>query len=90
MAISVDDAPASVKLASELGLGFPLLSDADLRVASAYGVAMQGRDIAIPAVFVVRADRTIAWKTVGENMTDRPAARDVLAQVDNALGTPAR
>jgi peroxiredoxin len=84
VAISVDPAADSTKLAKDLGLTYPLLSDADLAVASTYGVAMAGRDIAVPSVFVVRADRSIAWKAVGENMTDRPKATDVLAQAKEA------
>jgi peroxiredoxin len=84
VAISVDPAADSSKLAADLGLHFPLLSDADLRVASAYGVAMKGRDIAVPSVFVVRRDRTIAWKKIGEEMTDRPSTSDVLEQVRKA------
>jgi peroxiredoxin len=84
VAISVDPAADSSKLAAELGLHYPLLSDADLRTASAYGVAMQGRDIAVPSVFVVRHDRTIAWKKVGEDMTDRPSAGEVLEQARRA------
>ena len=91
VAISVDPAADSTKLAKDLGLTFPLLSDADLHVASDYGVAMAGRDIAVPSVFVVRADRSIAWKVVGEDMTDRPRAADVLAHAKDAAratGTP--
>jgi peroxiredoxin len=84
VAISVDPAADSSKLAADLGLHFPLLSDADLHVASAYGVAMKGRDIAVPAVFVVRRDRTIAWKKIGEDMTDRASTSDVLDQVRKA------
>ena len=84
VAISVDAAADSAKLAADLGLHFPLLSDADLHVASDYGVAMKDRDIAVPAVFVVRRDRTIAWKKVGEDMTDRPSAAQVLEQVRRA------
>jgi peroxiredoxin len=84
VAISVDEAADSSKLAADLGLHYPLLSDAGLRAASAYGVAMQGRDIAVPSVFVVRRDRTIAWKKVGEDMTDRPSPSDVLEQVRSA------
>ncbi len=87
MAISVDPAADSSKLAADLGVHFPLLSDADLRTASAYGVAMQGRDIAVPSVFVVRRDRTIAWKKVGEDITDRPSAGEVLEQVRKAGAT---
>lgn len=71
-------------LATRLDLHFPLLSDADLRVAAAYGVAMSGRDIAVPSVFVVRPDRVIAWKCVGETMADRPGVEEVLAQVRDA------
>jgi hypothetical protein len=49
---------------------------------------MAGRDIAVPSVFVVRKDRSIAWKTVGENMTDRPKAADVLAHAKDAAKAP--
>jgi len=41
---------------------------------------MKGRDIAVPSVFVLRPDRTIAWSKVGESVTDRPAVDEVLAQ----------
>jgi len=88
VAISVDEPDESTKLARELGLTFPLLRDADLHVASDYGVAMKGRDIAVPAVFVVRGDRSIAWKVVGENMADRARARHVLAHVASARAPP--
>jgi len=84
VAVSVDPASDSSKLAADLGLHFPLLSDPDLRVASAYGVAMKGRDIAVPSVFVVRRDRTIAWKKIGEDMADRPSASEVLEQAREA------
>jgi peroxiredoxin len=53
-------------------------------VASAYGVAMKGRDIAVPSVFVVKRDRTIAWEKIGENVGDRPSADDIVAQVTAA------
>lgn len=80
VAISVDPPEESAKMAGELGLRFPLLRDQDLKVASAYGVAMEGRDIAVPSTFVVRKDRTIVWKRVGENMADRPTTADVLTE----------
>jgi peroxiredoxin len=84
VAISVDPAADSSRLAADLGLHFPLLSDPDLLVASAYGVAMKGRDIAVPSVFVVGRDRTITWRQVGEDMTDRPSSGEVLEQVRRA------
>jgi len=87
VAISVDPAADSTKLAADLGLHFPLLSDADLHAASAYGVAMQGRDLAVPSVFVVRRDRTIGWKKVGEDVTDRPSGAEVVEQARKAGAT---
>lgn len=82
--ISVDSRETSVALAARLGLGFPLLEDVDLRVASAYGVAMAGEDIAVPAVFVVRRDRVIGWKQVGETVDDRPSSATLIARVREA------
>lgn len=78
IAISVDPVGDSQDLAGRLGLTFPLASDPDLKVASAYGVAMRGRDIAVPATFVIEADQTISYRYVGENMADRPRLDRVL------------
>lgn len=69
---------------AKLGLHFPLLSDPDLHVTSSYGVAMKGRDIAVPSVYVVRQDHTISFHKVGETVGDRPSPDEVLAQVTAA------
>jgi peroxiredoxin len=71
-AISVDDPADSRALARSLKLPFPLLSDPDARVIAAYGVQMAGQVLAVPATFVVRTDRTIAWQYVGDAVPDRP------------------
>jgi peroxiredoxin len=71
-------------MARELGIGFPLLSDGDLRVATAYGVAMKDEEIAIPSVFVVAPDRSIVWRQIGETMLDRAAIEDILGALDRA------
>ena len=84
MAISVDEMSDSVELAKTLDLPFPLLRDADLAVADAYGVAMLGREIAIPAVFVISRDKQIRFRYVGESQIDRPSVGDILAQVGAA------
>ena len=79
VAISVDSQETSATLAGQLGLGFPLAADPTLKLAIApYGVAMQGEPLAVPTTFVVRPDRTIAWRYVGESMTDRPQSAIVL------------
>lgn len=80
-AISVDDAATSRELVADKALGFPLLSDPEREVISAWGVAMDGEPIAVPATFVVRPDRTIAWRHVGETMMDRPQSQVVLGVV---------
>jgi peroxiredoxin len=83
-AISVDAREESVELADKLGIHYPLLRDADLKVAMAYGVAMKGRDIAIPAVFVVSPSGAIVWKKVGESMTDRPSVDRIMEMAEGA------
>ncbi|MCA9704644.1 MAG: peroxiredoxin family protein [Myxococcales bacterium] len=78
-AISTDDPEQSKALAEELGVGFPLLSDPGAAVINAYGVRMKGETMAVPATFVIRPDRTIAWQYIGEAVPDRPAV-DVVRQ----------
>ncbi len=77
-AISVDSREDSTKLAKSLELPYPLLEDENLRVALLWGVAMEGRDIAVPSVFVVLPNGTIFWKQVGENVADRPSNSQIL------------
>ena len=86
MAISVDDPDVSASFADEIGLRFPLLSDADLSVATAYGVAMEGRDIAIPAVFVVDRQGLIRFRKIGEDAADRASPDELLAELERARG----
>lgn len=84
MAISVDKAEDSLALEKRIGTNFPLLSDPDLTVIKAYGVAMAGQDISVPAVFVVRPNGHISWRHIGEGITDRPLWKDVLDQAYKA------
>jgi len=77
-AISVDTREESAKLSKSLELPFPLLEDKDLRVALQWGVAQEGRDLAVPSVFVVLPNGSIFWKQVGESITDRPSNAKIL------------
>ena len=83
-AISADTKEDSAEFIEEKGIGVPLLSDPDLTAVKAYGVAMEGQDIAVPATFVIGQDKTIRWKYVGENMTDRPSEEEVLGLAKRA------
>lgn len=82
VAISADTADDSAVLARKEKIPFPLVHDEGLKAALAYGVAMEGEDIAVPAVFVVDGKGRIYWKQVGESLWDRPRVEDVLARVD--------
>jgi peroxiredoxin len=85
-AISADTREDSAAFIEEEGITVPLLADPGLTAINAYGVAMEGKDIAVPATFVVGQDKTIRWSYVGENMTDRPDEHEVLAIAQKAKG----
>ncbi len=90
MAISSDKAEDSITLAAGLEreagvspLWFPLLQDPEARTAAAWGVQMDGSEIAIPSTFILDAKGRIVWSKVGERVTDRPAIRDILGVLDS-------
>lgn len=89
MAISVDEKEDSVAFASKLSISFPLLHDAGLKTALAYGVAMQGDEIAVPSVFIVNGSKRIVFRQVGESIVDRPSASSLLDELDKLKATPA-
>ena len=78
--ISVDHAEESRLLAEELGLKFPLLTDPSAAVIDRYGVRMAHEELAVPAVFVLRTDGTIAWRHVSATVPDR-ATNDTVLEV---------
>ena len=61
------------------GLTFPVASDPGLRAIRAYGVAHDGREIAVPTVFVLDRDGRTLYRKVAESITDRPDLEEVLA-----------
>ena len=65
-------------IVADKGITVPLLTDPDLAVISAYGVAMEGEDIAVPAIFIVDGEKTILWQYIGEDVADRPSEEEVL------------
>lgn len=87
VAISADEHEESRIFANEGRIGFPLLRDADLKVATAYGVAMKGDDIAIPSTFIITQSGHIHWKKVGETQVDRADLDRVLDLLDGLLAT---
>ena len=61
---------------------YPVLADADHRVAEAYGVYdLLDDDLAAPAVFIINQSGQIAWSYVGQNINDRPSTETILANL---------
>jgi peroxiredoxin len=81
-AISVDSVDKSKELAKDLGLGFALLSDPDMKVIRAYGVADEGNGIAWPAEFLVGRDGHVLWRATAQSVSVRPSTADVLRAID--------
>jgi peroxiredoxin len=89
--ISVDapsqTAALEARLAEDGGpLGFPLLCDGTRQATRAFGVYDSEHDIALPAVVILGADGRVAWKHVGESITDRPEEDDVIAALEALRG----
>jgi peroxiredoxin len=82
VAISVDETSDSVALAGKLGITFPLLKDEGLKAALAFGVAMNGDEIAVPSMFIVSREKKIVWTYVGESVIDRPGVGTLTDELD--------
>ncbi len=82
--ISVDPLEDSRALVKDLGLSFPLLSDPDLAVIRAYGVADESNGIAWPSEVLVDPGGAIRWRQGAQSVGTRPSAADVLRAFDAA------
>src|SRR5262249_62071609 len=69
------------KVASELNLSYPVLSDVYKNFIKQYGVLHPTEGIARPSMFVVNKDGKITWKYVGSEASDRPPINTVLQQL---------
>jgi len=76
----VDSQADSAEFVRKQGATFPVLSDPDMKVITAYGVAMKGRDIAVPSTFIIDRHKNIRWRYVGETQADRPDNPTLLEQ----------
>jgi peroxiredoxin len=74
-AISPEPRKTSASLAADLGVTFPLLSDADGDVIARYGVrngfASVRSLLPHPAVFLIDAERTVRFKSIDRNYKRR-------------------
>ena len=87
IAICIDPPEKLVQSAQQWGVRFPLLSDPELKLAHAYGVAFRPtgkRGLPVPAVFLTDGDGVIQYHYVNPRYQVR-LAREVLMAAARAL-----
>ena len=77
--VSFDSADSHQKFIAKHNLNFPLLADTDGKIAEAYGVKMEGKNMARRASFLIGTDGKIV------HVTDTPAADKHLAEMKEAV-----
>ena len=77
--VSFDSGESHQKFIAKYKLNFPLLADADGKIADAYGVRMTGRDMARRVSFLIGLDGRIA------HVTDTPSADTHLSEMKEAV-----
>src|SRR6266850_6687724 len=77
--VSFDSADSHKKFIAKHNLNFPLLVDTDGKIADAYGVRNQGRNMAKRASFLIGLDGKIV------HVTDTPSADTHLAEMKDAI-----
>jgi peroxiredoxin len=77
--ISVDTPAQSETLRRDLGLPFPILSDADRRVVQEWGIFNERErgGIAKPSVFIIDRDRVVRYVGLDTTTTRAPASEIV-------------
>ena len=86
-AVSADPIEEAERLGKKLELTFPIGADPELKLIRQFGVEMEGREIAIPSMFVLeRGTGRIVWRYIGETMFDRPKLTPILLAIEQAGG----
>ena len=81
IAISADTPADGQKLASELKLTYPILSDIYKNIIRQYGVLHPQEGIARPSMFLINKEGKVAWSYIGMVAEDRPPMATVLQQL---------
>jgi peroxiredoxin len=81
IAISADPPADGQRVASEMKLTYPILSDIYKNFIKQYGVLHPQEGIARPSMFVVNKAGQITWRYVGQDASDRPPMNIVLQQI---------
>ncbi len=79
-AIVVDPVENNQLMVAKLLLPFPILSDAESRVITEWGLLNEREgNIAKPAIFGIRRDGSIGYSYVGTDFADRPSDEELFA-----------
>ena len=87
LAISTDPPEKSREIVDAYSLGFPLLSDVDLRAIDGFGVRHEDGDptspgdIARPATFILDREGRIVWRDLTENWRIRVRPERILDEL---------
>jgi hypothetical protein len=84
--VSHDDVIASGEFADKYGIAFPLLADTEGVMSQAY-VGNDGADNTIPGIVLVKQGGAIVYRQIATAKDDRLTAAQLLAVVDEKLGT---
>jgi len=82
IALSADPSADGIKVATEMKLTYPILSDAQRNYLRAYGVLHPQEGIARPSLFIINKEGKIVWKYIGMDAADRPAMNTIFGQLD--------
>lgn len=75
-------------MADKLGLEYPILSDVDRQVITAFGLvhsgaSIDGGDIARPAIFIIGPDGRVKWRSLTENWRVRVRPDELVDALDD-------
>jgi len=79
--VSADTPADGQKVAAELSLTYPILSDIYKNFIRQYGVLHPTEGIARPSMFLVNKEGKIVWSYVGAEANDRPPIDTVFQQL---------
>jgi peroxiredoxin len=88
IAISSDQQSFAWSIGQTTGARFEILSDADRKVITSYGILNPAEHggIAHPAIFIVDRDGKIKFLHVGKDPQDRPPDQTIIEEVKKLVG----
>jgi len=87
IAVSVDEQSFAWSMAQTTGAKFQILSDADKKTITEYGIvnAAEHGGIAHPSIFVLDKEGRIRYMYVGKNAQDRPPDETILVELKKVV-----